>query len=156
MPWCWPGTKPLSESMMICFTKHQQAVQWGKKIPIQYLAPHQRKHTWHLSIAGLVQERCNSIANALELHLSCTNPAICAQALNVHQLQPPAVWLNFSPMMALSIHLNQYCITSVVLRLQVVGIPGAHCLVWHWPCCQLLLPSVVHRYLGSDGVLFLS
>ena len=26
-------------------------------------------------IYGLVQERCNSIANALELHLSCTNPS---------------------------------------------------------------------------------
>ena len=25
---------------------------------------------------GLLQERCNSIANALELHLSCTNPLI--------------------------------------------------------------------------------
>ena len=25
-------------------------------------------------IVGLMQERCNSIANALELHLSCTNP----------------------------------------------------------------------------------
>ena len=25
---------------------------------------------------GLAQERCNSIANALELHLSCTNPSI--------------------------------------------------------------------------------
>ena len=27
-----------------------------------------------LKIDGLVQERCNSIAKALELHLSCTNP----------------------------------------------------------------------------------
>ena len=27
-------------------------------------------------IDGLVQERRNSIANALELHLSCTNPSI--------------------------------------------------------------------------------
>ena len=27
-------------------------------------------------IDGLVQERCNSIANALELHFSCTNPLI--------------------------------------------------------------------------------
>ena len=26
---------------------------------------------------GLMQERCNSIANALELRLSCTNPSIC-------------------------------------------------------------------------------
>ena len=24
-----------------------------------------------------MQERCNSIANALELRLSCTNPSIC-------------------------------------------------------------------------------
>ena len=31
-----------------------------------------------LHINGLVQERCNSIANALELHLSCTNPSICS------------------------------------------------------------------------------
>ena len=29
-------------------------------------------------IEGLVQERRNSIANALELHLSCTNPSICS------------------------------------------------------------------------------
>ena len=28
-------------------------------------------------IDGLVQERCNSIANALELRLSCTKPTIC-------------------------------------------------------------------------------
>ena len=28
------------------------------------------------NIDGLVQERCNSIANALELRLSCTNPSI--------------------------------------------------------------------------------
>ena len=28
-------------------------------------------------IDGLVQERCNSTANALELHFSCTNPLIC-------------------------------------------------------------------------------
>ena len=27
-------------------------------------------------IDGLAQERCNSIANVLELHLSCTNPSI--------------------------------------------------------------------------------
>ena len=28
-------------------------------------------------IDGLVQERCNSIANTLELRLSCTKPSIC-------------------------------------------------------------------------------
>ena len=30
--------------------------------------------TFHID--GLVQERCNSIANALEVRLSCTNPSI--------------------------------------------------------------------------------
>ena len=29
----------------------------------------------HNHIDGLMQERCNSIDNALELHLSCTNPS---------------------------------------------------------------------------------
>ena len=31
----------------------------------------------HAHIDGLVQERRNSTANALELCLSCTNPSIC-------------------------------------------------------------------------------
>ena len=31
-------------------------------------------------INGLVQERRNSIANTLELRLSCTNPSICGEA----------------------------------------------------------------------------
>ena len=32
---------------------------------------------WSLCIDGLMQERRNSIANTLELRLSCTNPSIC-------------------------------------------------------------------------------
>ena len=32
----------------------------------------------YIYVDGLVQERCNSIAKALELHLSCTNPSICS------------------------------------------------------------------------------
>ena len=31
--------------------------------------------SWTHQIDGLVQERCNFIANALELHLSCNNPS---------------------------------------------------------------------------------
>ena len=31
--------------------------------------------TWHFN--GLMQERCNSIADALELRLSCIDPSIC-------------------------------------------------------------------------------
>ena len=36
-------------------------------------------------IDGLVKERCNSSANALELRLSCTNPSIWAsQNFQIH------------------------------------------------------------------------
>ena len=38
-------------------------------------------------IDGLVQERRNSIANALELRLSCTNPSIW----------PHIIWTNVNP-----------------------------------------------------------
>ena len=34
-------------------------------------------------IVGLVQERHNSIANAMELRLSCTNPSICSPDIKV-------------------------------------------------------------------------
>ena len=37
------------------------------------------QHNQLLDIDGFMQERLNSIANALELHLSCTNPSICAE-----------------------------------------------------------------------------
>ena len=37
-------------------------------------------------VDGLVQERRNSIANALELRLSCTNPSmwLCVYVLSIH------------------------------------------------------------------------
>ena len=35
------------------------------------------------NIDGLVQERCNSSALAMELHLSCTNPLICFMFLRI-------------------------------------------------------------------------
>ena len=38
----------------------------------------------HIYINGLVQERCNSIANALELCLSCINPSTCVSELGHH------------------------------------------------------------------------
>ena len=38
--------------------------------------------TW-LQLDSLVQERRNSIANALELCLSCTNPLICAECISL-------------------------------------------------------------------------
>ena len=40
--------------------------------------PRIRIHSTAHDMDGLVQEKHNSIANALELHLSCTNPLIYA------------------------------------------------------------------------------
>ena len=54
MAWCWTSDKQSPEPMMTLLTEE--------------------------NIDGSVQERCNSIANALELHFSCTNPSICHQA----------------------------------------------------------------------------
>ena len=41
-----------------------------------------------------MQERCNSIANALELHLSCTNPSIYFRTPNklLHSCDTPVTW----------------------------------------------------------------
>ena len=39
----------------------------------------------HLSINGLGQERCNAIANTLELRLSCTNPSIWSIGVAIKQ-----------------------------------------------------------------------
>ena len=45
-------------------------------------------------IDGLVQERRNSIANALEVHLSCTNPSICTMQIYHHawDFQQEPIW----------------------------------------------------------------
>ena len=52
---------------------------------LQYIRHNQQQMYWSLQVKSddvainidvLVQERCNSIANALELHLSCTNSSI--------------------------------------------------------------------------------
>ena len=46
------------------------------------------------NIDGLVQERRNSIANALELHLSCTDPSICfASTISKAQKCGHSQWL---------------------------------------------------------------
>ena len=45
---------------------------------------------------GLVQEVHNSIANALELHLSCTNPLICSHVVEFHSNSPAFDMLCYS------------------------------------------------------------
>ena len=58
-------------------------------------------HLYNKHFDGLVQERRNSIANALELRLSRTNPSICKQHdVYVHVcLSEPPRPVNFSAVM---------------------------------------------------------
>ena len=53
-----------------------------------------------LCIDGLMQERCNSITNALELHLSCTNPSVCLSMLRCQLLWWWANTLQFNTCIA--------------------------------------------------------
>ena len=48
---------------------------------------------WYHHIDRLVQERCNSIANALELRLSCINPSILTSNLTTSRLRDTAIFL---------------------------------------------------------------
>ena len=60
---------------------HVKENSTGITLPADGLAMHRdRVQTWD-HFDGLVQERRNSIANALELRLSCTNPSIWDEGL---------------------------------------------------------------------------
>ena len=84
---------------------------------------------WHISINikhinGLVQERCNSIADALELRLSCTNPSI----LQLFQLN----CFNF-----LAAVCSQALITEAISQWQYYPILDSHVIAlymmaWFW------------------------
>ena len=50
-------------------------------------------------INGLVQERCSSIANALELNLSCTNPLKCSYVFEKNEL-PYGKYISWSSSIA--------------------------------------------------------
>ena len=66
MAWRRSGGKPLSEPMMVSLLTH-----------ICVTRPQWVNASQH-HINGLMQERHNSIANPLELYLSCTNPSTWA------------------------------------------------------------------------------
>ena len=75
MAWCQTGGKLLSEPMMTVYSQHIASLGHSELLVVLALNKQniQVKMCGKFDIGGLVQERCNSIANALELHLSCTN-----------------------------------------------------------------------------------
>ena len=77
MAWRRPGDKPLSEPMLVSLLMHIWVTwpQWVNERYLQWYVNQSvgRVLTIKKQTDGLVQERCDFIANALELCLSCTN-----------------------------------------------------------------------------------
>ena len=63
-------------------------------------------------IAGLEQERRNSSANALELHLSCNNPSICAFLPHLSE----AHFWGYLSIVLINIELNLFMGVGVMLK----------------------------------------
>ena len=63
-----------------CFISYNGNHQVDKRVPLYWSSPQiswsSRHLLSHFPVDGLMQERRNSIANALELHLSCTDPSL--------------------------------------------------------------------------------
>ena len=83
-------------------------------------------------IDGLVQERRNSIANTLELRLSCTNPSICGpghRASNAESVSMPLQWRYYG-LDGVSNHQPHDCLlnrlfrrrSKKTLKLRVIGL----------------------------------
>ena len=60
-----------------CFCYNPLGANSFQKLWIYICISHSSSMMKMYNFDGLLQERCNSIANALELHLSCTYPSIC-------------------------------------------------------------------------------
>ena len=72
-------------------------------------------------VSGLVQERCNSVANALELRLSCTDPSKCC-ALNEMRLPHRhwrrwglPIWQPWTPWVIMKLPLSAKIIETAIL-----------------------------------------
>ena len=63
-------------------------------------------------IDGLVQERCNSNALAMELHLSCTNPSILKGVLDI-----PLIILTLMIALVASVRRDGWCLISSSMAL---------------------------------------
>ena len=86
MAWRRPGNKPLSGPMMVSLLMHI-CITWPQWVNyrdmlLRLLSKFYQIFEFHFIfpyIDGLVPERCNSSALAMELHLSCTHPLLCLQ-----------------------------------------------------------------------------
>ena len=74
--WRWHFQKHFTEWMI--YILNQISVKFDLKCLTDNMPTFLGNFNFIFNINGLVQKRCKSIANALGLRLSCTNPSICA------------------------------------------------------------------------------
>ena len=97
----WFCTLPRGQIDSFWFDHQRQWTLLMVLIKPEKYAGQNHVHIWceTLYIDGLMQERCNSIANALELRLSCTDPSTCSTCIYklVISDKPVHVYLSFAP-----------------------------------------------------------
>ena len=106
----------------------------------------------HVYIVGLVQERRNSIANALELRLSCTNPSIYYPCLSIylsdkHSQSHPSVLRATHP----SLHEFTATLTdsSILLSFHIATLSSSLLSFWDptiQPCVQPFINYPIRNY----------
>ena len=97
--WRRPGDKPLSEPMMVSLPMHICITR------PQWVNDHVNHRNHHIN--GLVQERRNSIALAMELRLSCTNQlTITFQTRELHKLFTRKEEVDFEQLVYMPMDLN--------------------------------------------------
>ena len=74
MPWCSCDVTESIPGLLMPRLLASPAINSHEWYQCWWISPVYNQN--HQYLDGLVQERCNSNANALELHLFCTNPSI--------------------------------------------------------------------------------
>ena len=117
---------------------HSGSLQWC----VHYLFLFSTVHHWQVSAQecqphfdGLVRERRNSIANALELRLSCTNPSICVHG-------SPAAARRKNP-----VHSGMLSVSSIRNPTSKAS-PSDASNEGHWPEAAETSNSSIEPYMG--------
>ena len=90
-------------------------------------------------IDGLVQERCNSSALAMELHLSCTNPSICTNHTVHHD--PEVIFACWHIMLY---HYHLYAELAECTD-HTSYLSGVFC----WVCLRHILTNTIYAIYGT-------
>ena len=91
-----------------------------------------------LQTDGLVQERRNSSANTLELHLSCTKPSKCDSCNSITETMFQLTKAPHNSPLQMSYGVSEYF--------------SEHCVImeWHWTMHDEFMP--LKRHLRSDDI----